>query len=140
MINVKKLFCLIFIFVLSSCNNSKISNNQIELASKADVYAYNMNKGIIEMVDIIYEINDVVDVFNLYTKYQNNLPIGYTSMGTCNVSLIDYKIDDNICYYYVDKYISLVDDISIFSELLSNTNALLGYKDTKFLYNDNIIA
>lgn len=138
MIILKKYIFLIILF-LTSCSNSN-SDNKIELKNPTTVYAYNVKNKKIEEVNIKYEIEDVKDVFDLYTKYQNILPLGYVAMSSCNVELLEYKISDNTCYYYVDNYISLVDDIEIFSNLLSSTNCLLGYAETKIIYNDNIIA
>lgn len=136
---MRKIFLLFILLFLTGCSNSKI-NDKYMIGKEATIYAYNINNKEIEEVNIIYNIENVEDVFKLYTIYQNTLPLGYVSMSTCNVGLIDYKIEDNTCYYYVDKYISLVDDLEIFSSILKSTNRLLGYKETKIIYNDNIIA
>lgn len=136
---MKKNLLFLLLFLLTSCSKS-IDKIEYELEQETDVYAYNLETKQIEEVTIFYDVKSAIDVFELYTIYQNNLPLGYSSMASANVSLLEIKIEDNIVYYEVDNYVSLVEDLLIFSEILSQTNNNLGYEDTKIIYNGNLIA
>lgn len=128
----------IFILInLVSCNNKKA---EFEYKNYTTVYAYNIELNIIEEVEIEYEINDYIDVFNLYTKHQNNLPIGYTSSSSACISLKSSYVKNNIVYYEVDDYIFLSKDYTTFLSLLKKENRNLGYINTKIINNDNILS
>jgi hypothetical protein len=131
----KLMFFIIFIFLLISCDNK----NEIEVEvvdGNNYVYAIDYNDKKIKKVSIDYEINDYNDIFNLYTIYQNRLPLGYYINANSNVSLIKSYVNENNVYYVVDKYISLTKDINLFLEVLSLSNNLLGYNKTFIVYNN----
>lgn len=132
---MKKLVFLIFIILmLSACQNKNIEI-EYEYDNASLVYAYNIENKSIEKVYIDYEINDYIDVFNIYTIYQNYLPNHYGSMASANVKLLNSYVEDEIVYYDVDSYIYLSKDIEIFLNLLRAMNKQLGYKDTILIHN-----
>ena len=136
---MKKISILLILLILTSCSKS-IDKIEYELEEETSVYAYNLESKQLEEIQIVYDIKTVEDVFYLYTLYQNNLPIGYVSMASANVGLLDIKIEENTVYYVVDNYVCLVDDLEIFSCLLEKTNMALGYEKTKIIYNGSVIA
>lgn len=135
----KIIMSIITILFLTGCSKNTIDKNY-EKKDMYKAYAYNYITEQIELTYIEYELNTVEDVFNLYTKHQNNLPLGYVAKSSGNVGLLNCKIEDETCYYIVDKYITLVEDIGVLSTLLQQTNSILGIKETKIIYNDNIIS
>lgn len=102
-------------------------------------YGYSKINYKIEEIYIEYELNDYVDVFNLYTIHQNYLPLNYVSKGSGNVGLLDSKVENNIVYYEVDAYINTVENLDIFYELLTKTNMNLGYSSVEIIYNNEKI-
>ncbi len=137
---MKKLCFVFMILLLSSCSSRKPKKAEFEYASETKVYAYSLKDKKINDIYIDYKIEDYQDVFELYTIHQNYLPLSYSSMGSSNVELIHAEVIDNIVYYEVDSFISLVQDLDIFTLLLNKTNQELGYAGAKIIYKDNIIA
>lgn len=132
----KVVYILLLLFLLCSCKNKNI---EYEHKKSQEVYAYNIVNNEIELVEIDYIINDYIDVFNLYTINQNNLPIGYCSLCYTNLELLSSSIDKNEIKYYVNIYIKLVDDLEIFKSLIIKTNLLLFEKNSIFISNGKII-
>lgn len=136
---MKKLIVLVALLFLVSCKPTQIDDVEYEITTTSLVYGYNVASNTLEAVELPYEIDDCIDVFELYTKYQNRLPLDYVSYASSNVELLDMKIEDSIVYYTVDSFIYLCDNLELFLHLLDETNRLLGYKDTVVLYMDKII-
>lgn len=130
----KLVFLILIILMLSACQNKDIEI-QYEYDNASLVYAYNIENKSIEKVYIDYEINDYIDVFNIYTIYQNYLPNHCGSMASGNVKLLNSYVENEIVYYDVDSYIYLSKDIEIFLNLLRAMNKQLGYKDTILIHN-----
>lgn len=105
---------------------------KVDYISKEDcvAYAYCIQSGSIEEVLIDYEIKSPMDVFNLYTIYQNYLPIGYSSEISSNLSLIECSYNKNMVVYKVE---GLPNNYSIFYDLLLKQNKMLGYDDVKII-------
>lgn len=105
---------------------------KIDYVIKGDssVYAYCIESKRIEEVYLNYEINNPLDIFELYTIYQNYLPIGYSSMISSNLNLIECSYNKNMVIYKVDN---LPNNYSIFYDLLLKQNKLLGYNDVKII-------
>lgn len=137
---MRKLFLFFFLFSLSSCSESQPKTAEYEVAEQNLVYAYSVEDEQIKDVYVDYAIQDYIDVFELYTIYQNYLPPAYTSMGTSNVALEKAEVIDNVVVYEVDSFIYLVQDLDVFASLLSKTNQLLGYQGSKIICKDKIIA
>ena len=135
-----KLISIAFFLICISLGSCKGNNIEYEFNEYTSVYAYNNNLEIIEEVNIEYEITSYIDVFNLYTKHQNYLPIGYTSCASGNISLKSSYAKNNIVYYEVDDYIMLSNDVDTFLSLLKKENRNLGYINTKIIYNDKILS
>lgn len=135
-----KFVAISFFLICISLVSCKGKNIEYEFNEYTSVYAYNNNLGLIEEVNIEYEITSYIDVFNLYTKHQNNLPIGYTSCASGNIQLKSSYIKNNIVYYEVDDYITLSKDVETFLSLLKKENRNLGYINTKIIYNDKILS
>jgi hypothetical protein len=133
---MKRLYIVIFyLFILMGC--SKKDNIQIDIIEDVTyVYAINYKDDKIEKVVIDYEIKDYNDIFNIYTIYQNRLPLGYYVNANSNVTLLKSYVNDNNIYYVVDKYINLTEDIGLFIKILSLSNELLGYNKTFIICNN----
>ncbi len=132
---MKKLgIIFLFLFFLVSCNKREY-DVKYEITNESKIFAYNIETQKIEEAYTYFKIEEVEDVFLLYTKYQNYLPCGYSSMGSANVSLLKTEIKEEVVYYEVDNYISLLEDKDIFLSLLIQTNQDLGYKNTIIIYN-----
>lgn len=136
---MKKLIVLIILLFLVSCKPAQIDDVEYEITTTSSVYGYNISTNTLETIELPYEVLDSIDVFELYTIYQNRLPLEYVSYGSSNVALLDLKIEDNIVYYTVDSFIYLCDDLELFLELLYAANKKLGYIETVVLYMDKII-
>lgn len=132
----KIIFIMLLLFSLCSCNKKTLD---YEYKKPQSVYAYNILNNEIELIEIEYEINDYIDVFNLYTNNQNSLPVGYCSLCYTNLELISSNNDENVIRYYVNNYIRLVDDLEIFKSLIIKTNLLLFEKASLFINNGKII-
>ena len=129
---LKKLYIL-FVLLLVGCNNKVVNYELVKTGST--VYAVEINSNDICSVNIDYIIIDEKDVFLLYTKYQNYLPLGYSSPACSNIGLIKCYSDKTYTYYEVDLYINYVDNIACFKECISKTNKLYGFNDAVFLIN-----
>ncbi|MDE5546988.1 MAG: hypothetical protein K2I88_05940 [Anaeroplasmataceae bacterium] len=129
------LLCLVFILlVCSSCKkNIEVSFEEMEEIS---VYAIQSSSQKLEEVIIEYKLENEEDLFVLYTRYQNTLPIGYVSPANPNITLLSSEVKNNIVYYTVDNYI-LLSDISTFHEVLIRTGKLLGYQEIHIILNEN---
>lgn len=136
---MKRLFCLIIVLFLFGCSNDVSVFYELK-EDNYYAYAVNIKTNEIKKVNIEFEINDYEDIFLLYTRYQNYFPIGYSVFSHCNISLIDTYIKDKDIYYIVDNYILLVENIELFQELLTKTNAIYGYGKAHFINNGNILA
>lgn len=133
-IALKYLF-LIIMLLLSSCQKKDIEVIKCELYP---CYAYNEKTKITELIYIEYEIEDELDIFELYTNKQNHLPIGYLSFGNGNIGLIDSKVINNEIYYYVDRYIYL-SDIEQFYNQLIKTSKLYNFTNVYIYLNGEIL-
>lgn len=135
-----KLISIILIILLliniTSCNSKNV---EYEYEEYTKVFAYNIISNTIEEVEIEYEINDYIDVFNLYTRFQNNLPLDYVSCASANIELKSSYVKNNIVYYNVDDYIFLSKNYDIFLSLLRKENRNLGYINTKIINNNSIL-
>lgn len=124
---MKKLFLiLILLFTLTGCK--KKVEVFCEEGISSQVYAINNKNNQTELVYIEYDIQDEVDIFNLYTCYQNQLPLGYHSSGMANITLISSSVVNQVVYYEVDFFISLV-ALEEFHSLLTKTAALYDYSE-----------
>lgn len=136
---MKKLIVLVIIFFLVSCKPIQMDDVEYEITITSLVYGYNITSNSLETIELPYEVLDPMDVFELYTKYQNRLPQEYVSYGSSNVELLDMKVEDDIVYYTVDSFIYLCDNLDLFLELLDAANKKLGYKDSVVIYMNKII-
>ena len=141
MISLKKTMVLIFLILsLSSCGKKKNTAVEYEFVEGTKVYAYHLQSQKIEEVYVDFTIKTYTDVFQIYTIYQNYLPLNYESMGCSNVSLLSAKVEENMVYYEVDSFIYLTEDMDIFVSLLDYMNRDLGYDGSKIICNDKIIT
>ena len=133
---MKKLYLLLlFIVILTGCEDKEEIDIEI-IEDGYSIYAIDYNDKQIKKVIVDHEINDYIDIFELYTIYQNRIPMGYYVDVNSNVSLINSYIKDNNIYYVVDKYIYLTKDINMFNDLLTMSNKLFGYDKTFIVYNN----
>ncbi len=129
---MKKLTFIVLIILLSSCSPKvEISS---ELGQMTEVYALSNDDNKIELVSVVYEISNEVDLFELYTIYQNYLPEGYHSCASPNMTLISSSIQQNNIYYEVDHFI-LSSSCETLQEILLDTGKLYGYDEVHFIYN-----
>lgn len=128
------LFLFLLTIFLTSCERSiSISYEAVE---EWKVYAIEEESKKIQEVYVDYAIEDAVDLFELYTIYQNYLPMGYLSPLSPNISLLDIKIEDMNVTYIVDNYV-LISDIDCFKELIIPTAKLYGYSNVHIIFNEN---
>lgn len=136
---MKLIFIAFIVFFLSSCNhNLKVSYELDE--SLTQVFALCEEDKVVKSIKIDYDIKTEEDVFLLYTIFQNNLPLGYVSPAHANITLLQCKIENDNIYYYVDSFIFLSSDISLFLEILTKTNQLYGYGTAHVFYNEREIV
>lgn len=135
---MKRIIVIFLLFFLTSCTNQS-SEYILEAEELTKAYGYSKINYKIEEIYIEYELDDYIDVFNLYTIHQNYLPLNYVSKGSGNVGLLDSKVENNIVYYEVDAYINTVENLDIFYELLTKTNMNLGYSSVQIIYNNEKI-
>ena len=133
---MKKIFkIMLLLLLLGSCDKKKEIDIEIN-NYESYVYCIDYKDKEIKKVGINYIISDYNDVFNIYTIYQNRLPIGYYVDVNSNVGLIKSYEYDNDIYYVVDNYVSLTKDINTFVLLLTYSNSLLGYSKSFIIYNN----
>ena len=96
-------------------NREKVLNGMLRACEKRPVSLDTLEQAVDE---IEYEINDHIDVFNLYTRFQNNLPLDYVSCASANIELKSSYVKNNIVYYNVDDYIFMSKNYDIFLSLL----------------------
>lgn len=125
---------LIMLLFICGCKN----NVYIEVVNVKN-YAYILDeKQKIVKVNILYEIKNEEDVFNLYTKHQNYFGCGYHSPAHPNLDLINwYIVDDNV-YYECNDFIRL-SDVELFKQLIGYTNNLYSFNKPIILFNGNIL-
>ena len=130
---------VLFIFILLFCSScsSKV-NVSCEKGIEYVIFAKNDINLQIEEVYVERSIENYVDIFLIYTKYQNSIPIGYSSVLNSNVSLLKSEVLDNVVYYYVDNYIFL-SDINSIDIVINNTLMHYGYKRGHILFNNSYI-
>lgn len=128
------IFLLGMVLFLTGCERSiSVSYEEVQ---EWKVYAVEEKSQLIKEVYVDFTIVDAVDLFELYTIYQNHLPIGFSSPLSPNISLIDVKIEENTITYIVDNYI-LVSDVDCFKELIVPTAKLYGYANVHIIFNEN---
>lgn len=134
---MKKIITLgiFLIAILSSCKKNIDISYKIEEYSH--IYLINSNQRI-ERIEIAYEIKDIIDIFNIYTCYQNNIPIGYFSPAHPNLKLLDYEINNRIIYSNVNEFIKQSDVNSLYNTLKLSLNEI-GYQDIYIFFNNNRI-
>lgn len=133
---MKKLLFLSILFLLFvGCDKNEDINIIID-EKEVYLYAIDYDDEKIKKISVNYEIKDYNDIFNIYTIYQNRLPIGYYVNANSNVTLLKSYVNDNNVYYVVDKYIYLTEDINLFVNILSLSNKLLGYNKTFIICNN----
>ena len=133
---MKKLLFLSILFLLFvGCDKNEDINIIID-EKEVYLYAIDYDDEKIKKISVNYEIKDYNDIFNIYTIYQNRLPIGYYVNANSNVTLLKSYVNDNNVYYVVDKYIYLTEDINLFVNILSLSNKLLGYDKTFIICNN----
>lgn len=132
-----KRICILLVLLLTSCSRSvKVS---VEEGTMNKVYAVDNQSGQLIEVDVEYEIHNETDLFELYTIYQNQLPVGCHSLGTPNITLLEAYVEDDVIYYVVDRYIMQV-PIEDFQRLLAKTASLYQYQDVHFILDQQQIS
>ncbi len=133
-----KILLLVFFILLTGCSQPEVTIS-CEKPNMLKVYAYTNQTNELEEVLVDYTFTNEADLFNLYTVYQNYLPLGYHSSGSANVSLQDYYVENKVIYYVVDRYILLV-DYNAFVSVLAATARLYDYQDVHILLEGKQLA
>ncbi len=89
----------------------------------------------LEEVYIDYDIQNEIELFELYTKYQNHFPLGYSSPANPNITLLKSDVQKNQVFYEVDNFIFL-SDIPLFQQALLFTGKALGYEEIHIFFNE----
>ena len=125
--------CLCLLLCCSCKENVEVFFEEVEGIS---IYAVKTSTKEIEKVTIDYELLNEEDLFMLYTRYQNTLPLGYSSPASPNISLLSSEVKNKIVYYTVDNFILLC-DYSLFHDVLVQTGKTLGYVEVHIILNEN---
>ncbi len=105
-----------------------------EMKNTIQVYAFTNVGNKLELVDIDYSLSDEVDLFELYTIYQNYLPQNYHSCAPANMELLSSSVRQKVIYYEVNRFI-LYSPLEKLKVLLDATGKLYGYKEVHFIFN-----
>ncbi|MDE6241586.1 MAG: hypothetical protein K2M08_04075 [Anaeroplasmataceae bacterium] len=133
---MKRLLLCIGLILLVCCSCKKNIEVSFEEIDEISVYAIKESSQKLEEVIIEYKLENEEDLFVLYTRYQNTLPIGYVSPANPNITLLASEVKNKRVYYTVDNYI-LLSDIPVFHEALIQTGKLLGYQEIHIILNEN---
>ena len=131
MVILLKKILLIFVLFLSSCSKVEMV---LENAKLYPCYAVNV-EGNYELIYVDYVILDEVDIFELFTIKQNNLPINFYSYGNGNITLERSVIINDCVYYYVDRFVFL-SDVEMFKKQLELNVKLYNYSDVFLILNN----
>lgn len=121
-----------FLFLLVGCKSTV--HVTCEREETIQVYAFTNDGEKLELVDIDYAIEDEVDLFELYTIYQNYLPQNYHSCASANMELLSSSVRQKVIFYEVDRFI-LNSPLEKLKGLLDATGKLYGYKEVHFIFN-----
>ena len=121
----------LFLLTLSGCKQQIAVSYENSMTYK--VYAVHEKKLQVEQVEIEYQITDIQSIFELYTIYQNHLPVGYFSPASPNIELLEYKQTNKDIYFTVNQFI-YVSNISLFKEVLQKTSQIYGYEQIHILH------
>lgn len=133
---MKRLIALLLVLLFcSSCTKSKIEVEYEIYVLDTNVFALHEKTQEVVCVSIDYSITDPESIFQLYTVYQNHLPIGYSSPANPNISLLEVYEKNQEHYFVVDNYVLLVENVSLFLEVLSKTSMENGYGKVHLILN-----
>lgn len=125
--------------LLCGCRQKSLSVEYELVLDQNVVYAYDLQDEKMVQIRCDYPIETYEDIFDLYTVYQNYLPIGYGSLAAPNLELLDSFSEQDHIYYEVNAFILLM-DYEKFQDLLAATNKLYGYGVPHFFLNGTELA
>lgn len=131
-----KRWIMICLCVLFLCSCRKSIEVSFEKQKETLIYAIEQDTNEIKQVSIDYNLTNDLELFYLYTIYQNCLPIGFVSPANPNVTLLSSVVKNHIVYYTVDNFI-LLSDIPKLHEVLVKTGKTLNYREIHIILNDN---
>lgn len=131
---MKRILCVLcfLLFLCTSCkkNVDVVFSNYEGIM----VYAIEEKTNQLKEIEIDYSISNEKELFYLYTIYQNQLPLGYSSPANPNITLNSAYRKENVVYYEVDNFI-LFSDLSVFQEVLEKTGKCLDISEVHIILN-----
>lgn len=124
----------VFLFLMCSCRREV----SVFFEEKEEIFIYALEDSTnrLKEISVDYKIENEVDLFCLYTIYQNSIPMGFSSPASPNVSLIKSSVVNSEVNYFVDNYIFLC-DVPLFYEVLAKTGKQFGFEKIHIFFNDS---